>query len=1667
MYKTTAKLPFETKSTTKMASSSGSAGGRAEAAGGGYETLVAAWYCVRILRGRLAHPLFDLPANTRLLTLRSQSGEDVDDVNCRTSDDGVVLVQVKRTVGLTTGQTSPLAKALDQFVRQQKAASEHLSEAVLGRPLDPVRDRLVLATRSTAPAKIKGALTRLLRGLRDQPDKALLSDIALNEAEREVAGVVEAHIQRSWLVAYGSAPTAPAVGALLRLIHLQFIDVEPGERDRLSAMDDLRSQILTDPNQADAAFSHLVAHCARLRSDQSGADVSTLLSTLAQAGVSLQAAPDYRADVAALRAWTARRLAAVARYTCLIEGNTASVIERAAWPSTVEAAQRGSVLLVGEPGAGKTGVAYRLAEAEMAAGRDVVFIPVDMMTVDGLAALRAELGISHDFGEVLANWPGAQRGLLIVDALDAARKSETQTVLRVTIEDVLRQAGGRWNVVASVRSYDLRQGAEWARLFRGRPPSPDHADPGFPNVRHILVARLTEPELAQITVFSPALKSLYDAASAPLRGLLRNIFNLRLLAELVEDGIVTSELAAITTQAGLLDTYWNHRIRRADGNHDGRELALRAVVDRMLASKSIKAIRVDVLAQADPAAIVDLERLDILRAEDEHGHNEDTLLFSHHILFDYAVARLVFHRGRDPANLVDRLVQEPALALMLRPSLSLAFTEVWSEDRSGRPRFWNLAFAVAQDARVSPVGQLIAPAAIAEQAETLADLQPLLNALQSSAPRQGAAELILQHLTGALLAAVKAGVPAIGPDAGPWMALAEVLSQIGTDAAMNTVRILVQAGTEKSGELTTEQLTQSGAAARGLLDFAWNHAPRIEQFIIAGINGVAKTIASDPQATVRLLRRALEPEHLHQFGYEELDWITRHIRTYAAHDLEFVIDMYASIFGYEEPLADAKTNISNSAILGLSSTRRQDYEMAWWLLGEAAPQLLDEHPVEATKAIARGLDGYIRRHETSRENPNVLEEFDLGGRPARYVHDRSYGWNGPGVRHVRDAPILLNKFDEFLERLSAQENAQAVFARVVEAVADEAGNAVLWACLLAAAAKHPVVFSSSVLSLASAKPVLGSLETRFQVGNYLTAVFSTLNPEQKASIERAILDLSGPGSSRSQQILAGCLPAADSVTPDMQAFRAQLASNVEAPVNRPAVRFEVEGSLYDTDAYLADMGVNVTDEDSAAIREFMRSVEALPNTWDTNLSLDEARRRLDLIDPLVDRLLTLSQGQIDQKLYEHATGIAAEAAHRVAITHYDVIEQADVRDRLKRIFLFAKGSTAPSFSQEHEDGFHDHASWGGPSARNRSAAGLMALVRPQNPLDPDVQAAIRELARDPVCDVRLQIVQNLYVLRDSDPAWMWDETEHVVELEYTRQVVDSAIQSLARIAYLDIPRAIRIAKCVLDRYKGQHGPGIEQVCQSAASLIMDIHFELLDREADEFYAQQLADPFAHVESLHAWVTRYSGNLTLGDDTGSDQDRLRAKTITFYLDTVNAVSDAAEKIYAKHDLAKLREWAPEVVSQAQSLNSVLDAMALRIYFANGGHNNSNPTREDLARRWRLYRELMPVLDRLAECSVVHTAYYLIQALENFIQADPAGVFRLIVKSVMASSRFGYAFESMGTDVVVRIVEQYLADYRDVFSDDARLNELMACLNLFVSAGWPAAQSLTFRLAEIWR
>jgi len=75
--------------------------------------------------------------------------------------------------------------------------------------------------------------------------------------------------------------------------------------------------------------------------------------------------------------------------------------------------------------------------------------------------------------------------------------------------------------------------------------------------------------------------------------------------------------------------------------------------------------------------------------------------------------------------------------------------------------------------------------------------------------------------------------------------------------------------------------------------------------------------------------------------------------------------------------------------------------------------------------------------------------------------------------------------------------------------------------------------------------------------------------------------------------------------------------------------------------------------------------------------------------------------------------------------------------------------------------------------------------------------------------------------------------------------------------------------------------------------------------------------------------------------------------------------------------------------------------------------------------------------------------------------------MIARCIRASARGGYALESLAATLIVGIVERYLAEHRDVFAEPDRLADLVDSLDIFARAGWPEAQALTFRIAEIWR
>lgn len=379
-------------------------------------------------------------------------------------------------------------------------------------------------------------------------------------------------------------------------------------------------------------------------------------------------------DVERLRELSRLTLEISAEFSKFRAGNTEVHIRRTCGQALSRMAHVGSLVVVGEPGAGKSGVLHELVQELTVSERDVVFLSADSIAAESLGEMRSELNLSRTLAEVLREWPGTEPAFLVVDALDAARSyGSAQTVRRLI--GSIAQSGSRWNVIASIRKFDLRNDPELRTRFAGDPDD-TFVDPEFAGVRHLNVARLNDEELAQVSEQSPSMRELLTHPSPQFLDLLRIPFNLRLAGDLIRTGAEPGDISGIWTQERLLDQYWLRRIQIQDGRRLARESLLRRVVESMVEHRQLRVATHSVVTESTGSALDELLSAHVLS---EWQHNptsipeSEFLSFAHHVLFDYAVARfyLAHRRGDDMTRL---LSNQKDLVIALRPSLTFFFS---------------------------------------------------------------------------------------------------------------------------------------------------------------------------------------------------------------------------------------------------------------------------------------------------------------------------------------------------------------------------------------------------------------------------------------------------------------------------------------------------------------------------------------------------------------------------------------------------------------------------------------------------------------------------------------------------------------------------------------------------------------------------------------------------------------------------------------------------------------------------------------------------------------------------------------------------------------------------------------------------------------------------------
>jgi len=772
---------------TQKNSSSG-AGGAETIKGVSYEDRVGAWIQVEILSEGHGYTKFDLGPGNYFESVYRQRKEEPDDILINTSNEGRIYCQATKSVSCVVSNKK-LQKTFNQFLVHFFKNRE---------TLEVQKHRLALITRSTKDPRITKDLREALNKVRKLTSDQSLDNLLLSTTEKKALEVVRKMTETLWNEQTDSKPTDDELKGFLSYVTVVKVEVERGNEEHISALNTLANEILasTPRERAENAWSALLEISNEMGKTRSGMDRSQLRGALQECGYELQSTPSYRNDIRRLKEITTSTCKSLKRFSQieLVDGSTIQIKRRYTDILMNESLNdRKNFLVVGEPGAGKSGVLSDFLKRLTEEKYDFLALTASTLAVDDYEHLKSKLGLEHNIETILENWSDTSTGFVVIDALDSVRDERTIKTLFECMRRIAELKTPKWRIVATVREYDLRRFIKGGpvNIFVGEPVSEEYSKDEFMTYSHLYIKLLDDDEIQQIGEQNPKFYSLIQRADRQLTTLLRNPFNLSLLGTLIN--LPERELLGIGSQIELLDRYWDGRVLAGDTAGQPREYALEVLSEKVVSQRNLWVNRKNLVSEN--VTLDDITELLSRKVIVAHEEDSSLFAFSHHIFHDYAVERTLL-RGKK-GKLVERLCRCPDEILMIYPSLLLHFAYLWFIDKRARDTqtFWGTVFTLIENESIPPVVKLIGPSVAAWEGQKVEEFKPLIEALhsQDSKVKANAIEAF-KHLVIALIEAGESGdrrKPVFtGSVAGPWLDLITEMINYLDETSSHWFRIL-------------------------------------------------------------------------------------------------------------------------------------------------------------------------------------------------------------------------------------------------------------------------------------------------------------------------------------------------------------------------------------------------------------------------------------------------------------------------------------------------------------------------------------------------------------------------------------------------------------------------------------------------------------------------------------------------------------------------------------------------------------------------------------------------------------------------------------------------------------------------------------------------------------
>ncbi len=1648
--KKTSKNKKSIKKNTKKTTLLARGGGNATASGVSFQASVAATIAVQLLG---EHPVDSrlYLGGAKAKSIRFETEAPVDDILIETDLQGAqgwIFIQAKASLTNSRSGKSELGKTCDEIARVWEAAIANKGKLGWDRPLVPGHDAIVIAVGHTSSAPIKAHLSSALSSLRTGAISTL------SQAQRTALDRLRS-LLRCALKTRGSAFANAVIDDILKFVFVQEFDFEGGARNAAQAM---LANVMEDGAAAPSAFAVLERECETLMAKRHGTNASDLRAALAVSGIALKAPATFIEDVAALRAHTEKTRAELRRFEEIRVNDDVIRIDRDCTHAVMAAAVGGPVVLVGDPGAGKSAVVNNAAEQLSRAGAEVVELAVDQLSVESLEGLETALALRHPIDKVLANWPGLGPGYFFIDGLDATRFGKSEAAFRLLISNVMKVPGGRWRVIASIRSFDLRLGIEFKRLFAGVPPNPIFIDSDFVAVRHIKIPEWSEVEFSRLLKMSPALATAIDSGGEKLRQLARVPFNSRLLAELISAGVSPEHFGELTSQVQLLDLFWQHRVGPLGSP---AEQCLRRVVTAMVTRRRLQARKIDA-GDGEAQALDQLLANNVLIEVD--GGRE--IAFRHHILFDYAANR-VFIDIEDFERTDALLASDKSLSLMLAPALSFSLQALWDYASNGRQRFWRAIIHFAGNPGADPVVRSVAARAACEFPVSRDDVNELVSQTLAVGATGEQAQRAFSHIVGALVARSE-DKARIATD--PWCFAAAKLSPVIEKVAWPLRQIV---GVMLDIVTVREQREELGIAGRAILDYSLNTDRPSRQLAAIGIGFVAKTFTTDVSASRQLVKRLLVPEHMEQFADSDMHWLAQETNKIGEADPGLAVEIYRTVFTHVIK-KDSKTSLGNSKILPMTSNRKQDFELAQWSLKEAYSEFLRQNPMEGVRAMTAVADAYVANEHTRGEKSSSVS-VTVGTQTTTVHDDMSYIWApNPSGMHYDNAELIVDQFVAYLR--SAPEEQLII---LVEETLKHAHTAWLWARIFMVGAEKGGGLSKFLWPWAIQEAFMRSDDMRKDALDLIKSEYPSRGREEKEAFERMVIamdfsDRADPALATAalQKRIFGTIGAVLLVTPEAIAVaKANSQAGKSATNPRPLIITdhidEIEGFTSDKYWWFKDKGVDVEASENA---QLLRAVEAceFANAHMAEGDPLDFGDRVTALYSLLDAIKNVGD-EISPLVVEHGWNQLSSMCVRLTqVLTNEPTTDPEVSVKLADLLAQLLNHPLPVAKEETEDAYSKDESTSG-GVRVDAVQSALNLARLDKTIAENFAPKFIAAADDLHPEVRAAVAGGFNQLWETAPDAMWKIAERFASQEKNVKVLGSYMGFLNRVFHKVPQRVETLTISIIDRITFDDSEASKRLRGSLGSLIVGLWTSFGLANSLSIAQKWLDRCFQYHEELQKAAFSVRDGLVLGygkDKPEEDAIRNRCQQFAGWLIEAGA---AGVEAFMNKESQKRTEGDQERASIEAHL---VDQMADQFFFASGAFKRQQErdhtpltTNELLS---QFVRDNEAIFRRVGDVGTPHAVHNLLSLLEFLLPGDPARVFDLLAHALLGAGRMhGYMSESLGADRFVALISLFLADYRELFDDTSRRLQLVECLEAFVEAGWPSARRLLYRLPELLR